>query len=262
MPALWEIHSVILNIWRIAAIEDLPPSRLKLLEILNDAPMNRRLQIELAITVDAGEQFVKATYRLEGDGPLVFSAYEEIAALRVGISNEHYPNMNSVAAKLSSNDSQKQHLLAYGKGCVKPASDYFYRKFDKDLKVAVSIFKCARYFDPGKFVELKPSCSDIDDLRVIPDLNSDVVLGGLKSELPKYMASADGVSMQLDKLLWWQNHASELPCWSNACRSVLVIQPSSAAAERVFSLLSNNFSDRQTRCLEDYIETSLMLQYN
>ena len=224
--------------------------------------MNRRLQIELAITVDAGEQFVKATYRLEGDGPLVFSAYEEIAALRVGISNEHYPNMNAVAAKLSSNDSQKQHLLAYGKECVKPASDYFYRKFDEDLKVAVSIFKCARYFDPGKIVELKPSCSDIDDLRVIPDLNSDVVLGGLKSELPKYMASADGVSMQLDKLLWWQNHASELPCWSNACRSVLVIQPSSAAAERVFSLLSNNFSDRQTRCLEDYIETSLMLQYN
>ena len=36
--------------------DSLPPSRLKLLEILNDAPRNRKLQIELAVTVDAGEQ--------------------------------------------------------------------------------------------------------------------------------------------------------------------------------------------------------------
>ena len=43
---------------------------------------------------------------------------------------------------------------------------------------------------------------------------------------------------------------------------VLLVQPSSAAAERVFSLLQNSFSQRQSSSLEDYIETSLMLQYN
>ena len=32
--------------------------------------------------------------------------------------------------------------------------------------------------------------------------------------------------------------------------------------ERVFSLLSNSFTERQARCMEDYIETSVMLQYN
>ena len=82
--------------------EDLPPSRLKLQEILDNPPRNRKLQIEIAITVDAGEPFVKATYRLEGDGPLVLSAYEEIAALRVAISNQYYLNTNAVATKLSS----------------------------------------------------------------------------------------------------------------------------------------------------------------
>ena len=37
--------------------------------------------MELAISLDAGEPFVKATYQLEGDGPLVLSAYEEITVL-------------------------------------------------------------------------------------------------------------------------------------------------------------------------------------
>ena len=45
------------------------------------------------------------------------------------------------------------------------------------------------------------------------------------------------------------------------CKTALLIQPSSAAAERVFSLL-NSFKENQARALEDYIETSIMLQYN
>ena len=43
---------------------------------------------------------------------------------------------------------------------------------------------------------------------------------------------------------------------------VLLVEPSSAAAERVFSHLSNSFTEQQMSSLEDYIETSIMLQYN
>ena len=39
-------------------------------------------------------------------------------------------------------------------------------------------------------------------------------------------------------------------------------QPSAAAAERVFSLLQNSFKDQQYSSLKDYIEASIMLQYN
>ena len=107
--------------------------------------------MELDITVDVGEPFVKATYRLEGDSPLVLSAYEEIAALRVAISHQYYPNTNAVATKLSSNRSDlKQQLLDYGKVCVQAAYEYFHQKFNIDLKEAVSIFKQARFFDPAK----------------------------------------------------------------------------------------------------------------
>ena len=47
-----------------------------------------------------------------------------------------------------------------------------------------------------------------------------------------------------------------------AARQVLLVQPSSGASERVFSLLKNSFGDRQNSALQDYIEASLMLQYN
>ena len=55
--------------------------------------------------------------------------------------------------------------------------------------------------------------------------------------------------------------ASDIPpSWSNACKSVLLIQPSSAAAECCFSILSYSFTNRQKHCSKDYIETSFMLQ--
>ena len=89
----WEVikhlHDTFGDIPSFVEHENLPPSRLKLQQILNDPPKNRKLQVELAITVDVGEPFVKATYRLEGDGPLVLSAYEEIAELRVAISHQY-----------------------------------------------------------------------------------------------------------------------------------------------------------------------------
>ena len=51
----------------------------KLLELLSDPTKSTQLQVELAITVDVGEAFVKATYNLEGDGPLALTAYEVYA---------------------------------------------------------------------------------------------------------------------------------------------------------------------------------------
>ncbi len=46
------------------------------------------------------------------------------------------------------------------------------------------------------------------------------------------------------------------------CTKMLVAQPSSAAAGKVYSLLSNSLSQKQYYSLQDYIELSLMLQYN
>ena len=42
---------------------------------------------------------------------------------------------------------------------------------------------------------------------------------------------------------------------------MFLVQPSSSAAERVFSIL-NQFSDIQTNSLEDYVESTVMLRFN
>ena len=45
-------------------------------------------------------------------------------------------------------------------------------------------------------------------------------------------------------------------------KQVLLVQPSSAAAKRAFSLLSAAFSNQQESALADYLQASVMLQYN
>ena len=99
----WEVIAQLLksfdNVDAFLRNSDLPPSKLKLQEII-DPPNNRKLQMEIAITVDAMEPFVKATYNLEGDGPLLFKAYEEISALTVCTSVKHYPNSKAVVNNL------------------------------------------------------------------------------------------------------------------------------------------------------------------
>lgn len=55
----------------------------------------------------------------------------------------------------------------------------------------------------------------------------------------------------------------KLSCqWSAAACQILLVQPSSAATECVFSIINNSFGEQQQLPLEDYIEASVQLQYN
>lgn len=98
------------HVWGHTFLYQYRRSRLKLQEIISDAASSRKLQMELAITIDAGENFVKSTYRLEGDGALAFIAYEEISKLRAAISIAHYPNVDAVAKKLAGGRPTQQQL--------------------------------------------------------------------------------------------------------------------------------------------------------
>ncbi len=188
--------------------------------------------------------------------------YEKISELKAAIATAHYPNTCAMALKLSNGNALLcQQLIDDAKSCIQPAYDYFNSRFDGELKIPVSAFKAARYFDPSKINELKPTLSDIDSLKVLPFIKNPLITN-LKTELPAYMSKAEDVLPTVSKTEWWKKHAQELPFWSSACKSILLLQPSSAAAERVFSLLNNSFKEQQYSSLEDYIETSIMLQYN
>ena len=122
-------------------------------------------------------------------------------------------------------------------------------------------FKAARLFSSFKFHELKPSATDIDCLKAFPFLSSQETIDGLKMEILMYMAASEDVSTEIDLIAWWKRHAIELPKWANGFKKVLLVQPSSAVAERVYSSLQR-FTVQQQSPLEDYIELSVMLQFN
>lgn len=162
-----QVHDCFGDVQPFISTQDLSPaSQLKLQQIITDPVKCVQLQLELAITVDFGESFVKTTYNLEGDGPLAFVAYEKIRTLYHFITAGNYPNSRAVAEKFSGGDPNvNQQLSQYYSSCIVNAIRYFRDKFDNNLKLAMSAFKSARYFDPAKASELKPSCNDIDNLK-------------------------------------------------------------------------------------------------
>ena len=238
-----------------------PSSRPRLLAILSDQEKLKHLKLELAAVIAWGEVFVKATYNLEGDGPLSFTAYEEVRTVAEAVRIVHTPNTEAVIHSMSSQSSVQQRHRSYARNCMQPALDYFKGLLDSSLKENISIFKAVRIFNPQKVAMLKPDVSHINALQIIPFFKNEE-LEKLKAELPSYLAKVDDISDDFDPLEWWKLNASVLPHWSNAVKKVLAIQPSSAAAEGVFSLLNSGFSDLQENSLKDYIEASIMLRYN
>ena len=213
-----------------------PATNQKLLEILLTPTTKAFLQVELAAVVDAGESFVKATYILEGDGPLALTCFEVLSTLNAGIRVGHYPNVQAIAQELSGGTpAVLQQWVDYAKACVRPGLQYFVDKFTQELGGTVAAFKAACLFLPAKVVELNPDAAAVDSLQAFPFFDASVI-AALKSELPSYLAKA--------------------------ADSVILVQPSSAAAERIFSLLKASFGPQQEATLNDYIQTSLMLQYN
>ena len=108
---------------------------------------------------------------------------------------------------------------------------------------------------------MQPSASSLDSLKAFPFLSEETI-ERLKSELPTYLAKSVDLDASVDPLKWWQSNARDLPYWFSAAQKVVLIQLSSAASERVFSLLNAYFQSQQENMLQDYLETSIMLQYN
>ena len=72
-----------------------PTTRPKLLSFFADQQKLALLQLEIAATVDWGEPFVKATYFLEGDGPLALECYEAIQKVSETLRTGHTPNVHN-----------------------------------------------------------------------------------------------------------------------------------------------------------------------
>lgn len=94
----WEVYQQLLvqfgDVGRFlqeAAAANIAPQLVPQLQaILSDPQRQMSLKLELAVTVDVGEHFVKATYFLEGDGSLVLSCYEKLKAVAQACQAPHF----------------------------------------------------------------------------------------------------------------------------------------------------------------------------
>ena len=137
------------------------------------------LQLELAATVDWEEPFVKATYFLEGDGPLVIECYEAVQKVSEAARVGHTPNVLAVAQRLSvapSTDQRCQTLVAYAKSCIAPGLEYYNKHLTNSLANSLAVLKGAQLFSPCKAHLLQPDAVMLEEShRSIPFFNSEVV---------------------------------------------------------------------------------------
>jgi hypothetical protein len=240
-------------------------TRQHLLEIFDDPQDAQDLRLELAAVIDAGVHFVSATYYLEGDGPLIFSCYEKLSAVSRAVAVQHYPNTEAVAREIANgNHEMYQQLMAQAKACIQPGLHFYQQKFSVQFHSTVRAFKAARLCCPVQVQHLNPTAASLEEFRNFPFLDDDNVIANLAQELPNYLAAADSVTMtdDDDKLAWWAGHSETLSNWSSLVKKLLLLQPSSASAERAFSLMNNAFNVQQDSALGDYSEASVMIRYN
>jgi hypothetical protein len=95
-----------------------PRTRQKMLSILQDGTKKAYLQIEMAAVVDTGREFVKSTYKLEGDGALVLDCYECLQSVIASIHISNFPNVDAIIREISTDPSTQQQLKLYALSCV------------------------------------------------------------------------------------------------------------------------------------------------
>ena len=181
------------------------------------------------------------------------------------VAVDAYPNLEGVASRLANgNLALCNQLVTRTKQCISPGLRFFQRKFSQEFHDLVRTFKSARLCCPVQVQNLHPNAASLAELRKFSFLNNDATIDGLVNELPRYLAAADGtvIEEEEEKVHWWARHARTLPNWSAVVRKLLLVQPSSASAERVFSLMNHFFTHLQENALEETVEASVMLRYN
>ena len=106
--------------------------------------------------------------------------------------------------------------------------------------------------------EVPPSSSRVAELPVYVSLCLPLRLPD-KPDTPKDLTFQKHRDTHIAQ--FFASNKAQIPEFYSLFKDCALVTASSAGAERVFSLFSNTFGDQQTRSLEDYIETTLMLQY-
>ena len=87
-----------------------PKTRPKLVAYFDDPQKIRHVKLELAVVVNYGEPFVKATYNLEGVGLVALSRYTTVQEIVAFIEVDNAPNLQALVRDASPNVAVQQQL--------------------------------------------------------------------------------------------------------------------------------------------------------
>lgn len=263
---------------------------------ITHASREHELKVQLAAVADWARPFVQATYDLESNNLVVFTTYDTFVNLDFSMNNPSLATVVALSERFVESlvpqsapnlrqlkDRQVQKDLDYVRAVVGPAVSYARTKFGNilectgcELSENMAFYKAARLLDPFKAKDLILAAGDsalalVDALAAsfLKLKNSLKLIVDLKAEMPKYAAAVH--DLVFDEFLdrseaissWWAGHALGLPAWAACFRVVSLASPSNAATERVFSVVRRTFDKSASKtALEDYVEASVMLQYN
>jgi hypothetical protein len=150
---------------------------------------------------------------------------------------------------------------------------YFDKTILGTLAPMLALLKACRLANPYAFARLQPTADEfraaVESLDHFTAADVLSICGGygeyarLCSELPALpLHSSSDYEMKSIKSFWRANHATVHNLSPFFVRYCFTIQCSSAAVERVFSVLKNSFCSQQELSLEDYVCLSPMRQFN
>jgi hypothetical protein len=128
--------------------------------------------------------------------------------------------------------------------------------------------KAGRFLMLTLMTQLAPTVEEfVIGLSCFPTIkNDDILMAGLQQEFGEYVTLAAEAKCTTgeEAMEWWKaiKVTKKLKFIIQALRIVVACTPTSASIERVFSLLRNTFSAKQSGAYEDYIEVTMMMQYN
>jgi hypothetical protein len=228
------------------------------------------LQLEMATLLDVGSNFCTATYMLESDGFCGLDVARIIESLRITIRGqledplEKCVFVKEVWNELMLADQQDYPLPVIIPPMISKVDEYFHSRFIADgcpFDFEMKVFNAISFLHPVVMKSKSPINDLVDRFTMIPVLKP--IIPNLIRELPIYKQQADEVSGEVnDVLQWFFLRKNILPTFFEAVSIVSLFQPSSAAAERVFSMLRNLVDDTQQSSLADKTEVSAMIRYN
>ena len=232
------------------------------------------LRLELALIKDVGEPIAYFCNHFEGDGFLSPYAYDHWYKLNEHLRSvvyrfaeaDHESTVRSVAREFAPGNLQDEQNMV--EATIKKA-EVVLEKLESDTETRFSeslqTFRGCRLvgYQFVRETTLEALQEEIIFVQYLPI--GARLIEDLEAELKTYKNIADhhnGEDDDEDDWAFWRRYFIRLPAWYKLAEEAALVMCSSAAVERVFSLLNNSFDDSQQSSLNDYKESSVMIRYN